>query len=137
MLGAWALIPVTSTDQSVAIQLFAIIVQPQVVYEAPGDTVPAPIAFNFVRIQVDPDRWAASCYQQLGTQVTLLSVHIISYIVGPFHPAASCLFLLLSCFFVGDHLRAGDAVRNVLAHPAKLFFACLTFLFYCTHDLPP
>jgi len=37
---------------------------------------------------------------------------------------------------VAGALTFGDAVRNVIAHPAKLFSAGLTFLSYCTHIIP-
>jgi hypothetical protein len=43
----------------------------------------------------------------------------------------TAIFLLI----IAGH-RVGDAVSNVLAHSAKLLFACLALSFYCTHFLP-
>ena len=109
----------------VPIHLLAIIVQIQIVSEGHRYTVRAPVTFDLVVPGVHPDRRAASCHQDLCSHETLLPVYQIPDVVRAFHPVVSCLLTLLSCFFFSDHLRAGDAVRNVCAHPAKLLFACL------------
>jgi hypothetical protein len=63
--------------------------------------VPAPITFDIFCIQIYPDCRAASCYHQLRAQVTLLTVHDVTYVVYAFHPVAGCNFCTLSsCFFV-------------------------------------
>ena len=101
------------------------------------DLVPAPVAFDLLRISIDPDRRAASSHHNLRAQVLLLPVHVVTYVVRTFHPVAGCLlpgFLILR----SDELwiRVCDAVSNVLAHPAKLLFACLAF-FNRAHLRPP
>ena len=115
----------------VPIHFLAIIVQSQVVYERLTDLVTAPVTFNLFRVRVDPDRRAASCHQDLRAHVLFPAVHIVAYVVSAFHPVAGCLRTLLQLselFFGCDLLRAGDGVCNVLTHPAKLLFACLSFL---------
>ena len=95
----------------------AIIIEAQVITEADVNTVPAPVTFYLFRPGVDPYRRATSCTQDLGTQVTLLTVYQVPDIIGIFHP--------LMCLII----RAGDAVCNADAHPAQLLFAGLAFLF--------
>ena len=119
-----------------AIHLLAIIIQSNVVLEVVFEAIAAPPASHLFPEGIHPDRRAASCYQDLRAHKTLLTVHQIPDVVRTFHPVAGCLRTLLQppeLFFGCYLLRVGDAVRNVLAHPAKLLFACLAFLFYCTH----
>ena len=115
----------------VPIHLLTIIIQSNVVNEGTGNTVRAPVTFDFFVPEIHPDSRAASSAQDLRAQVTLLTVHQISDVVRIFHPAAGIYWIvnvfLPFVFLVGVR----DAVRNVLAHPAQLLFACLAFLSNC------
>ena len=116
----------------VPIHLLTIIVQSNVVDEGTLNAVRAPVSFYRSSPGVDPDRRAASGHHDLGAQVALASVNQIPDVIRTFHPIAGCLLPGLFVFRSDAFwIRVGDAVRNVLAHPAKLLFTGLA-LSYCT-----
>ena len=116
----------------VPIDLFHVIIQSNVVLKVVFEAIAAPPAGNLFPEGVHPDRRAASCHQDLRAQEAFAAVHQIPDVVRTFHPLSHG-----PCTAGVVYLQAvGDAVRNVPDHPAKLLFACLALLFYCTHFIP-
>ena len=82
--------------------------------------VPGPITFDLVSLDVDPNSRPASGYQQPGAfEAAIIECNPLD-VVDVLHPFVGRLLVLL--------VRVTDAVRNVLAPPAKVLFARLTFL---------
>ena len=104
-------------------------------------TVRAPVTFDLSRPRCYPDRRAASCHQDLRAQVTLLTVHQITYVVRTFHPfmAPPCCSTLSSCSsllitgFVMLSAMSLHILRSCSSQVSLFLFNLSFFSFLCYH----
>ena len=118
----------------VPIHLLAIIVQSNVVLKVVFEAIAAPPASDLFSEGVDPDRRAASCYQDLRAHVTF-PVHVI-VCRSTLHPVAElchhlpCVISMLSAMFL-DILRSCSSQVSCSSSTHVIF----SFLLVTTYHL--